>query len=63
MSAPAGVCVSCGVALQWTMHDGLLYVRCRYCPDLFGTDLASSESRERREAVMAEDYPEGELPF
>jgi len=63
MVAPGGLCGSCGRDLQWMMHEGLLWVRCRWCVDLFGTDLGDGESREGREAVMPEDCPEVELPF
>ena len=40
MPAPGGVCVSCGSPMQWTVVDDEMWVRCRYCADLFGTDLA-----------------------
>ncbi len=63
MAAPAGVCVSCGEDLQWTMHRGLLYVRCRYCIDLFGTELAGDGVRERREAVTPDLSVVEDLPF
>ena len=62
MSAPAGLCGSCGMPMQWTGGPGLdLFVRCRYCADLFevdgvGTELAD-ESREGREAVMPDGRP------
>ena len=50
MAAPAGVCVSCGSPMQWTLDDvGDMWVRCRFCADLFGIDLAG-EVREGREA-------------
>ena len=52
MSAPAGLCESCGLAMQWTFSGGELWVRCPRCTDLFGTDLAG-DYREGREAVMA----------
>ena len=62
MSAPAGLCGSCGSPLQWTgAHDGIL-VRCKYCADLFefdpvpGTEVAY-EVREGREAVMPDGRP------
>jgi len=55
VSAPAGVCVSCGRLLQWTFIDGLLYVRCRICYDLFGMDVAGEGTRGRREAGEAGD--------
>ena len=45
------------------MHEGLLWVRCRWCVDLFGTDFADGESREGREAVMPELEPFDDLPF
>ena len=40
MSAPAGLCESCKMPLQWTFANGLMWVRCRRCRDLFGVDLA-----------------------
>ena len=63
MSAPGGLCGSCGRPLQWTMHEGLLWVRCRWCVDLFGTEFAEGESREGREAVMPDDRSDFDLPF
>jgi len=57
MSAPAGLCLSCGKPMQWTMIDGELYVRCRICRDLFGTDVAGPEAYEGREAVMPDGRP------
>ena len=60
MSAPGGLCGSCGSPLQWTgAHDGLL-VRCRYCIDLFEFDPGpeyADEVREGREAVMPDGRP------
>ena len=41
--------------MQWCFAAGLLWVRCRWCLDLFGTLLAP-ETREGREAE-AEGLP------
>ena len=43
--------------MQWTFIDGELYVRCPFCPDLFGTDVAVPEASEGREAVMPDGRP------
>ena len=58
MSAPAGLCGSCGMPMHWTFIRGELHVMCDTCTDLFevvegmyGTEVAGSY-REGREAVM-----------
>jgi len=56
MSAPGGICVSCGGELQWCFVGEKMMVRCPRCPDLFGTDVAY-EVREGREAVMPDGRP------
>ena len=53
MSAPAGLCESCGMPMQWTFLRKELMVRCDGCIDLFGTEFAGSY-REGREASEAE---------
>ncbi len=45
------------------MYEGVFWVRCRWCLDLFGTDLADGESREGRERVTPEECSEFDLPF
>ena len=58
MSAPAGLCSSCGAPQQWTFIEDELFVRCRSCVDLFevGTEVAG-DTREGREAVMPDGRP------
>ncbi len=58
MSAPAGLCISCGRTMQWCFIHGELHVRCRVCMDLFavGTEVAV-DYREGREAVMPDLRP------
>ena len=56
MSAPGGLCESCGSGLQWTFIDGEMFVRCRSCADLFGTEVVGGD-REGREAVMPDGRP------
>jgi len=63
VAAPGGICVSCGAPMQWCMHRGLLYVRCRYCVDLFGTELASDGVARRREVEEVDDRAFDDLPF
>ena len=60
MSAPAGLCVSCGGPMQWCFIHGEHMVRCDHCLDFFavdgGTGLADGY-REGREAVMPDSRP------
>ena len=62
MSAPAGLCESCGMPMQWCFIHGELVVRCDGCIDLFpvdssyGTEVAGG-NREGREAVMPDGRP------
>ena len=60
MTAPAGLCESCGMPMQWTFMDTVLMVRCEYCFDFFGSDPGTEvagEYREGREAVMPDGRP------
>ena len=60
MSAPAGLCASCGMPMQWCFIHGEHMVRCDTCWDMFavdgGTDVAGWY-REGREAVMPDLRP------
>ncbi len=59
MSAPGGLCGSCGSPLQWTVRAEDLLVRCRFCAELFeedGMDIAG-EVREGREAEAGRGVP------
>ena len=62
MAAPGGLCGSCGRPVQWTTHQGELFVRCAHCIDIFeealvsGMDLAG-ELREGREAEGEDGLP------
>ena len=60
VSAPGGVCVSCGGPMQWTVFRGEMWIRCRRCFDMFGTDLADQVTDD--EAVRR-DVDSAELPF
>ncbi len=61
MSAPAGMCVSCGMPMQWCFIHGEQMVRCDTCMDFFavggGMEVAGTEYREGREAVMPDGRP------
>ncbi len=62
MSAPAGLCGSCGMPMHWTFIAGELMVLCDTCMDMFGdVDLPGTEvagdTCERREAVMPDGRP------
>ncbi len=61
MSAPAGLCGSCGLPMQWCFIHGELAVRCSECIDFFpvdsGTEAAGYEVHEGREAVMPDGRP------
>jgi len=61
MTAPAGLCGSCGTPMQWSFIHGDLVVRCDTCIDFFavdsGTEGAGVDHRERREAVMPDGRP------
>ena len=64
MSAPAGLCVSCGLPMQWCFIHGEQMVRCSHCLDFFavegvtlGTEVAGSDNHEGREAVMPDGRP------
>ncbi len=53
MPAPAGLCEGCSSPMQWTFI-GELFVRCRYCTDLFemddpGTVNAGEDTERERE--------------
>ena len=55
MSAPAGLCGSCGLPMQWCFIGGGMFVRCKVCMDLFEEDgevarILQYEKREGREA-------------
>ncbi len=61
VSAPGGLCGSCGRTMQWTFIDGELMVKCFCCFDLFGVEVgtegAGVDLREGREAVMPDGRP------
>nr|APC94151.1 hypothetical protein [uncultured marine virus] len=65
MSAPGGMCESCGMPMSWTFAHGELWVRCEGCPDLLAENFSKpvvqkvqeARARERREAS------EDEFPF
>ena len=60
MSAPGGLCGSCGLPMQWNFTAGELLVRCCRCLDFFDVDLgtvSAEEFREGREAVMPDGRP------
>ena len=61
MSAPAGVCVSCGRPMQWSFIHGNMVVRCDQCVDFFAVDGLGMDpaggTREGREAVMPDGRP------
>ena len=60
MSAPGGLCGSCGLSVQWCIVDEQLLVRCRACADLFeepGMVLAGREVCESGDAVMPDGRP------
>ena len=60
MSAPAGLCESCGMAMKWCFIRGDLHARCSQCMDFFAVDsgLEVAEGiREGREAVMPDGRP------
>ena len=54
MTAPGGLCESCGGPLNWTFIDGELYTSCPLC---VGMDLAGVDVHEGREAVMPDGRP------
>jgi len=60
MTAPGGLCGSCGSSMQWTgAHDGIL-VRCKHCADLFEFDpgtVVAGEGREGHEAETLHGRP------
>jgi len=60
MSAPAGLCESCGLPMHWTFRLGELMVFCDGCMDFFaagGMESAGGDYREGREAVMPDGRP------
>ena len=60
MAAPAGLCESCGLPMQWTCLDEVMYVRCAHCSDLFevdGPEVAGTEYHEGHEAMMPDGRP------
>ena len=66
MSAPAGLCESCGMPMHWTFLAGVLMVMCDGCIDLFGGEGAVGTEvagiiREGREAVMPDGRPVRQL--
>jgi len=54
MTAPGGLCESCGQPCQWTFYGGHLYTVCSRC---YGLELAEVDHREGREAVMPDGRP------
>ena len=45
--------------MQWALRKGYpgILVRCRYCADLFGMDIAGVSTERGREAVMPDGRP------
>ena len=54
MTAPGGLCESCGDPCQWTFFNGVLYTVCSVC---YGLELAGVDHCEGREAVMPDGRP------
>ena len=54
MTAPGGLCESCGLPLRWCFLEGELYTVCDEC---YGMDLAGMDVHEGREAVMPDGRP------
>ena len=64
MSAPAGLCISCQQAMQWSFIAGELVVRCSECMDFFAVEsgtVPAYEVHEGREAVMPDGRPVRDL--
>ena len=43
--------------MEWCFIGDHMMVRCDYCFDFFGTDVAGGDYREGREAVMPDGRP------
>ena len=62
MSAPAGLCGSCGMPMEWTFIEGELMVRCETCTDLFAVDgmevagVKHQEGGDGGTVTMLEEY-------
>jgi len=54
VTAPGGLCESCGQPLRWCFLGGLLHTVCDEC---YGLELAEGDHREGREAVMPDGRP------
>ena len=57
VSAPAGLCGSCGMPMHWCFIGGEMMVMCDTCMDIFGMDTAGVDVHEGREAVMPDGRP------
>ena len=56
MSAPGGLCGSCGMPLKWCFAGSEMMVHCVYCYDLFGVDLAYEKREGARGEVTYGEY-------